>query len=339
MSARRFYITTPIYYINAEPHLGHAYTTMVADAVARAHRLLGEEVFFLTGTDEHGQKVERAAQKAGLKPNQFADRVAQQFRDLLPAVNIANDDFIRTTEPRHYAASQELWRRVKERGFIYKGKYEAGTAPSTRCSSPIPSCWTAAVRFAATPSSASRKRAISSSSRLFRIVSSTLPSQSRISGARNPAKRDDGVSRGRTRGSQRQPDVVQMGHSGPRRARARDVRVVRRADQLHDRGRVRPGPETVRRVVAGRRAPHRQGNRPTACDLLAGVPDGRRPAGTQADRQPRLVDDGRREDVGVEGQRREPRASSIASASTPSATWCSGRWCSGRMPISATRAS
>ena len=124
MSARRFYITTPIYYINAEPHLGHAYTTMVADAVARAHRLLGEEVFFLTGTDEHGQKVERAAQKAGLKPNQFADRVAQQFRDLLPAVNIANDDFIRTTEPRHYAASQELWRRVKERGFIYKGKYE-----------------------------------------------------------------------------------------------------------------------------------------------------------------------------------------------------------------------
>jgi methionyl-tRNA synthetase len=123
-SPRRFYITTPIYYINAEPHLGHAYTSMVADAVARAHRLMGEDVFFLTGTDEHGQKVERAAHKAGLKPNQFADRVAQQFKDLLPAVNIANDDFIRTTEPRHFAASQELWRRVRDRGFIYKGKYE-----------------------------------------------------------------------------------------------------------------------------------------------------------------------------------------------------------------------
>jgi methionyl-tRNA synthetase len=122
--ARRFYITTPIYYINAEPHLGHAYTTMVADAVARAHRLQGDDVFFLTGTDEHGQKVERAAHKAGLKPNQFADRVAQKFRDLLPAVNIANDDFIRTTEPRHHAASQELWRRVRDRGFIYKDKYE-----------------------------------------------------------------------------------------------------------------------------------------------------------------------------------------------------------------------
>src|SRR5215207_3101518 len=124
MAARRFFITTPIYYINAEPHLGHAYTTMVADAAARAHRLMGEAVFFLTGTDEHGQKVERAAYKAGLKPAQFADRVAQLFRDLPPALNIANDDFIRTTEPRHCAASQELWRRVKDRGFIYKDKYE-----------------------------------------------------------------------------------------------------------------------------------------------------------------------------------------------------------------------
>jgi len=124
MAARRFFITTPIYYINAEPHLGHAYTTMVADAAARAHRLMGDAVFFLTGTDEHGQKVERAAHKAGLQPAQFADRVAQLFRDLPPALNIANDDFIRTTEPRHYAASQELWRRVKDRGFIYKDKYE-----------------------------------------------------------------------------------------------------------------------------------------------------------------------------------------------------------------------
>jgi methionyl-tRNA synthetase len=120
----RFYITTPIYYINAEPHLGHAYTTMVADAVARAHRLMGEDVVFLTGTDEHGQKVERAAQKAGLPPDAFADRVAQKFRDLLPEIQASNDDFIRTTEPRHHAAAQALWRRVQERGYIYKDKYE-----------------------------------------------------------------------------------------------------------------------------------------------------------------------------------------------------------------------
>jgi methionyl-tRNA synthetase len=120
----RFYITTPIYYINAEPHLGHAYTTMVADAVARAHRLIGDEVFFLTGTDEHGQKVERAAQKAGLTTKLFADQTAQKFIDLLPTLSISNDDFIRTTEARHTAASQELWRRVRDRGFIHKGKYE-----------------------------------------------------------------------------------------------------------------------------------------------------------------------------------------------------------------------
>jgi methionyl-tRNA synthetase len=123
VSGRRFYITTPIYYINAEPHLGHAYTTMVADAVARAHRLLGDDVYFLTGTDEHGQKVERAAQKAGLSTKAFADKVSQLFRGIVPALNISNDDFIRTTEPRHHAASQELWRRVRDRGFIYKGQY------------------------------------------------------------------------------------------------------------------------------------------------------------------------------------------------------------------------
>src|SRR5262245_30257324 len=94
----RFYISTPIYYINAEPHLGHAYTTMVADAVARAHRLMGDEVFFLTGTDEHGQKVERAAQKAGLTTTVFADRTDKKFREILPTLNISNDDFIRTNE-------------------------------------------------------------------------------------------------------------------------------------------------------------------------------------------------------------------------------------------------
>jgi methionyl-tRNA synthetase len=120
----RFYITTPIYYINAEPHLGHAYSTMVADAAARAHRLMGDEVFFLTGTDEHGQKVERAAKKAGLPTPAFADLMSQKFRDLSSLLNISNDDFIRTTEPRHRRAAQELWRRVKERGFIYKGSYE-----------------------------------------------------------------------------------------------------------------------------------------------------------------------------------------------------------------------
>jgi methionyl-tRNA synthetase len=119
-----FYITTPIYYINAEPHLGHAYTSMVADAIARSRRLLDYDVFFLTGTDEHGQKVERAAQAAGLDTREFADRVAAKFRDLSGLLNISNDDFIRTTEERHKRAAQAIWRRVAERGYLYKAPYE-----------------------------------------------------------------------------------------------------------------------------------------------------------------------------------------------------------------------
>ena len=120
----RFYITTPIYYINAEPHLGHAYTSMVADAIARSRRLLDQDVFFLTGTDEHGQKVERAAQKAGLNTREFADRIAAKFRELSALLHISNDDFIRTTEPRHIRAAQAIWRRVQERGYLYKAPYE-----------------------------------------------------------------------------------------------------------------------------------------------------------------------------------------------------------------------
>ena len=118
------FITTPIYYINARPHIGHAYTTMLADAFARSRRLLGEDVFFMTGTDEHGQKVERAAQKAGMKTEVFADQTAEYFREMTRDLEISNDDFIRTTEPRHHRAAQEIWRRVAANGDIYKGDYE-----------------------------------------------------------------------------------------------------------------------------------------------------------------------------------------------------------------------
>lgn len=120
----RFYLTTPIYYVNAEPHLGHAYTTVVADAIARSRRLLGHDVFFLTGTDEHGQKVERAATARGMTPQAFTDEISGAFRRLFAHLNISNDDFIRTTEPRHFVAAQAIWRRVKERGFLYKDTYE-----------------------------------------------------------------------------------------------------------------------------------------------------------------------------------------------------------------------
>jgi methionyl-tRNA synthetase len=118
------FITTPIYYINAQPHVGHAYTTMLADAIARSQRLMGQDVFFLTGTDEHGQKVARAAEKAGKDTKTFADEVARAFRQMTADLSISNDDFIRTTEPRHYAAAQAIWNRVQKAGDIYKGEYE-----------------------------------------------------------------------------------------------------------------------------------------------------------------------------------------------------------------------
>ena len=120
----RFYLTTPIYYVNAEPHLGHAYTTVVADAIVRTRRLLGDDVFFLTGTDEHGQKVERAAKAKDMTPQAFTDEISKSFKHLFKHLNISNDDFIRTTEPRHIKAAQALWRRVQERGFLYKAQYE-----------------------------------------------------------------------------------------------------------------------------------------------------------------------------------------------------------------------
>jgi methionyl-tRNA synthetase len=124
MAARAaFYVTTPIYYVNDVPHIGHMYTTLACDALARFKRLDGHAVKFLTGTDEHGQKVEKAAAAAGLAPQTFTDRVSGNFRDLAARMNFSNDDFIRTTEPRHVAACQALWRRLLERGEIYLGSY------------------------------------------------------------------------------------------------------------------------------------------------------------------------------------------------------------------------
>jgi methionyl-tRNA synthetase len=121
--SKKFYITTPIYYVNAHPHIGHAYTTLACDTIARRQRLLGSETFFLTGTDEHGQKIERAAQAAGKTPQQYADQISGEFRELWKRMGISNDDFIRTTEDRHKKRVQELFRRLRDNGFIYKGTY------------------------------------------------------------------------------------------------------------------------------------------------------------------------------------------------------------------------
>jgi len=117
------YLTTPIYYVNATPHLGHAYTTIVADAMARYRRLAGDDVWFLTGTDEHGDNIARVAAKAGVPPQAYADRISTAFRETWRALGITNDDFIRTTESRHTTIVQAILRRLQGAGEIYLGKY------------------------------------------------------------------------------------------------------------------------------------------------------------------------------------------------------------------------
>ena len=119
-----FYITTPIYYTNDIPHIGHAYTSIACDIIARYNKLLGNNVFFLTGTDEHGQKVEKAAINSNLKPKEFVDKLSVNFINLIPFLGCEIDDFIRTTEERHIKASQELWKQLEKNNQIYLSNYE-----------------------------------------------------------------------------------------------------------------------------------------------------------------------------------------------------------------------
>ena len=121
---KKFYITTAISYVNGPPHLGHAYEAIATDVIARFKRLDGFDVMFLTGTDEHGQKVEKTARAAGKEPKAFSEEIAKLFQDMTRDLNISNDQFIRTTEPRHYRASQGIWQKLQDNGDIYLGKYE-----------------------------------------------------------------------------------------------------------------------------------------------------------------------------------------------------------------------
>jgi methionyl-tRNA synthetase len=126
-----FYVTTPIYYVNAAPHLGHAYTTIAADVLARHMRQRGEDVFFLTGTDEHGEPVALAAEREGITPKELGDRNVEHFKALLPRLGVTNDFFIRTSDPRHEQRVQDILQRVHDNGHVYKGTYEGWYCP--RC--------------------------------------------------------------------------------------------------------------------------------------------------------------------------------------------------------------
>ncbi len=123
MANKSFYITTPIYYPSAKLHIGHAYCTTIADAMARFKRLAGYDVFFLTGSDEHGQKIQQAAEKEGVTPIEYVDKIVAGFQALWKRLHISNDDFLRTSEPRHHRVVQEFFRRAKAKGDVYKGEY------------------------------------------------------------------------------------------------------------------------------------------------------------------------------------------------------------------------
>ena len=123
MTTPKYYLTTPIFYPNGAPHIGHAYTALASDALARFQRLDGKDVYFLTGTDEHGLKMQQTAEKGGITPQELADKNSAVFRELMVALNASPDDFIRTTEERHHRSSEEIWRRMEANGDIYLDKY------------------------------------------------------------------------------------------------------------------------------------------------------------------------------------------------------------------------
>ena len=120
---KNFYITTPIYYPSAKPHMGHAYSSIISDFFARFKRIQGYNVLFLTGTDEHGQKIQRAAEKKGMDPKSFCDEISKTFFNLSKTLNLSNDDFIRTTESRHKKSVTNLWKILEKKNEIYLSKY------------------------------------------------------------------------------------------------------------------------------------------------------------------------------------------------------------------------
>ena len=120
---KNYYITTPIYYPSGKPHMGHAYSSIIADVIARFKRLENFEVYFLTGTDEHGLKIQREAKKNNMEPKLFCDKLSVTFKNLVKVLNLSNNDFIRTTEKRHYKSVEEIWKRLAKSGDIYLGKY------------------------------------------------------------------------------------------------------------------------------------------------------------------------------------------------------------------------
>ncbi len=306
-----FYVTTPIYYVNGAPHIGHAYTTVAADVLARWMRLEGRAVFFLTGTDEHGQKVAKAAAEAGQDPQAFVDGLAAQFQDMTRRMNTSNDDFIRTTEARHRAGCAALWQVLADRGEIYLGHYEGWYALRdeafygedevlTRPDGTRVSPFGSPVEWVREPNYLFRLSAWED-----RLLAFYDAHPDFLGPAVHP-QRDHQLRPRRPERPVGQPRRPELGRAGAGRPVAGDVRVARRAGQLHHRARL---PGHLRRtlgLLAGGHPLRRQGHRALPHRVLAGLPDGGRPARAEAGVRQRLVDGRGREDEQVGRQRGRP---------------------------------
>lgn len=158
----KFYITTAIAYSSRKPHFGNTYEVIMTDALARFKRQVGYDVFFLTGTDEHGQKIENYANEAGISPQDYVDNVSAEIRRIWDLMGASYDKFIRTTDDYHVRSVQHIFKKLYDKGDIYKGYYEAGTAPPASPSLPRRRLWTASAPTAALPSAVRRRKPTSS---------------------------------------------------------------------------------------------------------------------------------------------------------------------------------
>ena len=241
MKKKQFYVTTPIYYANDVPHIGHAYTTIAADTIARHKAASGHEVYFLTGTDEHGRKVEQAAQAGGETPMELADRVVVRFQDLCKVLGISNTDFIRTTEPRHREAVSEMWRLAEKNGDIYLDEYEGWY--DVREEAFITE--TQVEEMMKLPEKKRpRLEKLKEESYFFRLSEYQEPLlrhyREHPEFIKPDYRRNEVISfvEGGTQGPQREQDQLLVGNPRSRLRRARGLRLVRRPHQLPDVSRI-----------------------------------------------------------------------------------------------------
>ncbi len=275
-----FYITTAISYPNGPPHIGHAYEAIAADAIARFQRQQGRDVRFQTGTDEHGLKMAQAARGEGVEPRAFADKMSRLFQGMCDALNVSYDRFIRTSQPDHYRASQAIWKAMEARGDLYLDRYEGWYSVRDEAYYEVSELTDGEDGAKLSPQGTPVEWTVEESW-FFRLSKYQQPlldhyaAQSRLHPPGKPPQRSGPLRRRRAQGPQHLAHQLRLGRAGAGQRQPRDVRLARRADQLHHRPRLSRRYRAVAPLLAGRRPSDRQGRRALPRGLLAGLPDER----------------------------------------------------------------